>query len=149
MYNPLAQIKAPAIGLIVAGALNIIYGLYVVGSSILQIQQGVLNQSFANEANKTGFYVGFLGVTGLAIVNLVLAPIIIAGAVSMMNSKRYGLAKTAAIIAVIPFVSCCLLVGIPFGIWALIVLGKPEVKAAFNGDLPNQQNFNPPPPQGF
>ncbi len=33
--------------------------------------------------------------------------------------------------AMIPCVSPCCLLGLPLGIWALIVLVKPEVKAAF------------------
>ena len=41
---------------------------------------------------------------------------------------RYGV---AAIIAMIPCHGCCIL-GLPFGIWALVVLSAPEVKAAFH-----------------
>lgn len=41
--------------------------------------------------------------------------------------------RPAAILAMIPCVSPCCLLGLPLGIWALIVLLKPEVKAAFQG----------------
>jgi hypothetical protein len=38
----------------------------------------------------------------------------------------------ASILAMIPcFTSCCCLVGLPIGIYALVVLNKPEVKSAF------------------
>ena len=37
----------------------------------------------------------------------------------------------ATIIAMVPCISPCCLVGLPIGIWALVVLMKPEVKAAF------------------
>jgi predicted Zn finger-like uncharacterized protein len=37
---------------------------------------------------------------------------------------------TACILAMIPCVNCCIL-GLPFGIWGLVVLNKPEVKDAF------------------
>jgi hypothetical protein len=38
----------------------------------------------------------------------------------------------ASIIAMIPCVSPCCLLGLPIGIWALVVLMKPEVKSAFH-----------------
>ena len=38
---------------------------------------------------------------------------------------------TAAIVAVIPCVAPCCLLSLPFGIWALVVLGDSSVKAAF------------------
>jgi len=57
--------------------------------------------------------------------------LIIVGAVKMMNLSSYGLAMTAAIAAITPcFYPCCVL-GIPFGIWALVVLCDKNVKAAF------------------
>jgi len=37
----------------------------------------------------------------------------------------------AAIVACVPFCSPCVVLGIPFGIWALVVMAKPEVRAAF------------------
>jgi hypothetical protein len=39
---------------------------------------------------------------------------------------------TAAILALVPCTSPCCLAGIPAGIWALVVLAKPEVKAGFH-----------------
>jgi hypothetical protein len=45
--------------------------------------------------------------------------------------KSYGLAMTSSILAMIPCHVCCM-VGLPIGIWALIVLLKPEVKSAFS-----------------
>lgn len=46
--------------------------------------------------------------------------------------RSYGVAFAGAIISVIPCIGspCCAL-GIPFGIWALVVLNDPTVKAAF------------------
>jgi hypothetical protein len=38
-------------------------------------------------------------------------------------------------------------VGIPMGIWAFVILGKPEVKAAFNSDAAVGNNYPPQPPQ--
>lgn len=55
------------------------------------------------------------------------------GAAMMLRLKRYPLAATASILAMIPW-SLGWLIGLPFGIWACIVLGRPEVTEAFLGD---------------
>jgi hypothetical protein len=39
---------------------------------------------------------------------------------------------TASILALAPCISPCCLVGLPIGIWALVVLSKPEVKSSFH-----------------
>jgi hypothetical protein len=53
------------------------------------------------------------------------------GSLKMKNLKGHGTAKAAAIVAMIPLVGPCLLLGIPFGIWAFVVLIRPHVKEAF------------------
>jgi hypothetical protein len=63
-------------------------------------------------------------------LTLVGAAVIFYGAIKMKDLQGYGLAMTAAILCLIPCFSICCL-GIPFGIWALIVLLNADVKAAF------------------
>lgn len=67
----------------------------------------------------------------LALPSLVLNGLVFFGALKMKNLQNYGLAMTAAIISVIPCCGPCACLGIPVGIWALVVLNKPEVKSAF------------------
>jgi hypothetical protein len=59
-------------------------------------------------------------------LSLVAAPMIIYGAVKMLNGSSYGWAKASSILAIIPFTSCCFLIGAPIGIWALVVLSNPK-----------------------
>lgn len=49
----------------------------------------------------------------------------------MMNLKNYGVAMAGSILAMVPCSACCLL-GLPIGIWSLVLLSKPEVKSAFH-----------------
>lgn len=56
---------------------------------------------------------------------------VVLGAISMIRLKSYRSAYTAAVFSVIPFCSPCFLLGIPFGIWAIVVLNRPEVKQRF------------------
>jgi hypothetical protein len=50
----------------------------------------------------------------------------------MHMATAYGIAMAGAVISVIPCLGspCCLL-GVPFGIWALVILNDPAVKAGF------------------
>jgi hypothetical protein len=61
----------------------------------------------------------------------VFAVLIIVGGVKLMNLSGVAFPVTGSILAMIPCTSsCCCLIGLPAGIWALVVLSRPEVKAA-------------------
>jgi WD40 repeat protein len=63
----------------------------------------------------------------------------IVGAVKMLRLKSYGWATTAAILALLPCSPAGVL-GLVFGIWALIVLGHPNVRAAFARASRNEED---------
>ena len=64
----------------------------------------------------------------MAVMNLLA----IAGGFAMRGLGSRGLSMAGAIVSLIPcVVGCCPLIGMSAGIWALIVLSRPEVKAAF------------------
>ena len=54
------------------------------------------------------------------------------GGLKMKSLESYSLVMTVSVIAMIPCFSPCCLIGLPIGIWALVVLSKPEVKSAFH-----------------
>jgi len=78
------------------------------------------------DAKRIGGVIG--GMIGVGIDILVLS-----GAISLHRRKNHGLAMAGAIVACIPFCSPCVALGIPFGIWALVVLNSADVKDAFQG----------------
>jgi hypothetical protein len=121
------------VGLIVVGALNACTGLLALLSIAMR---GALIDSvrvFESEAERAGYMTSQVAAIAASLLGILLAPLLIAGAVRMMNGRSYGLAKAAAILAIVPCTSPCCLAGIPVGIWALVTLGKPEVKAVFAG----------------
>ena len=73
---------------------------------------------------------GGVSVAG-GIFGLIVAVVILIGAMKMKKLESYAFAMAAAIIAMVPCISPCCLLGLPFGIWALVVLGDGSVKAAF------------------
>ena len=72
-----------------------------------------------------------MGTPAIMILCLLPAAVVLVGAIKMKNLQNYGLAMTSAIIALIPCFSPCCVLGLPFGIWALVVLSDNRVKAAF------------------
>src|ERR1051326_2991519 len=121
-------VSGPATGLMIVGILEIIghvLGLIfnLVGVSFLAANQGA-NQPWANMMS------GTMGVV-TAIFGIILAGVVLFGAIQMKKLENYGLAMAASIIAMLPCSACCL-AGFPIGIWCLVVLSKPEVKSAFH-----------------
>jgi hypothetical protein len=66
------------------------------------------------------------------VFNLAFSVTLIIGGWRMRQAKSYGLAVIAAIVALPPCTFGWIL-GLPIGIWALLVLMDPEVKAGFEG----------------
>ncbi len=66
-------------------------------------------------------------------IGFVVAPIIILGGLRMRLQQSYALAVSASVLSCIPCLTCtgCCGLGQGIGIWALVVLMKPDVRALF------------------
>lgn len=64
------------------------------------------------------------------LIGLVFGIVIIVGALQMMRLRSHGLATVASVLALLPCGPAWLL-GLPMGIWSLVVLNRRDVKAAF------------------
>ncbi len=62
------------------------------------------------------------------VIGIVLAVVVAAGAACMLTRKNYGLALTAAVLGCI---CCASPFGIPFGIWAEVLLNQDMYKRQF------------------
>ena len=140
-----SQVQPAAICLIITGAFNAALGLLGIISQLVQMSDPDKRPIIGSEATKIGYVSGQFIALSNFFLSLVAAPIIIYGAVKMLKGLSYGWAKAASILAIVPFTSCCFLIGAPIGIWALVVLSKPEVKMFFGRGGANYQP--PPPPQ--
>jgi hypothetical protein len=110
----------------VLGGLYIVVNLLVLVLHLLGTGMGAMaggNEGMGAMMN------GALGMV-LDIIGFLLGFVIAFGGLKMKNMQSYGLAMTASILAMLPC-SCCCIIGLPLGIWSLVVLMKPEVKAAF------------------
>jgi predicted Zn finger-like uncharacterized protein len=120
----------PAIALLVVGIIDIVLAvlnllLHLLGISLLAMDALRGRGGEDQDAIVVGVYV----IQDIA--DIIMGLLITIGATKMKNLSSYGFAMTACILAMIPNVNCCILGGLPFGIWGLVVLNKPEVKDAF------------------
>ena len=67
--------------------------------------------------------------------------LILVGAIKMLRLESQGWAKTAAVLAMIPCISPCCVLGLPFGIWAFVALDDPLVKSAFGRRAQSHARF--------
>ena len=132
MNNTRERLKLPAMRLIALGLVNALLGVLAVLQLLLKlINAEQTTRVFESEARRLGYMFGFFFWPLLMFLGTLISPLVIYGGARMYAAKSYAMARLAAILALIPVTSCCFVLGIPVGIWSLIVLRRPEVKAAF------------------
>jgi hypothetical protein len=69
---------------------------------------------------------------GVYIAQMVASLVVLVGGVKLIRLSGRGFPIAGSVIAMIPCtVGCCCLLGLPAGLWSLVVLTRPDVKAAF------------------
>ena len=130
----LRAVKGPAIALMVTAGLGIAYyffsGLLTLISGGSMFHRGLPPDIPPQlKAFLEGMRGPLAGVISLAIA--ALNGFVLFGAIKLLRLQNRGMAMAGAVVAMLPCQCCCVL-GLPFGIWALVVLSKPEVKSAFH-----------------
>ncbi|WP_246357910.1 hypothetical protein [Pyxidicoccus fallax] len=129
-------VSLPAILLMVTSALTFLYGVVSLVRPIGEDDRAMIQQMMEdpNMAPMRGVMEFVLSSSGrflLSLPSLIINGLIFFGALKMRGLQSYGLATTASILALIPCCGPCTCLGIPLGIWALVMLRKPEVRASF------------------
>ena len=127
-----AKVKPAAITLLIIISISMV--LVVLDLLFRLLLGGALMAGGAgNIAPEDEFAMMISGVGGIIVgfIMLICGGIIIAGTIKMMKLQSYGLAMTACILSMIPILSPCCCLGLPIGIWGIVVLMDPNVKAAF------------------
>ena len=123
------RVQIPAVGMIVAAGIDALFAVVLATLSALDISMidPWMRQGEKYTAVAEG---GFLIV--LCVAGLMIDAVIVIGAIKMMRLESYSFAVAAALLSIIPCLSSpCIILGMPFGIWALVVLMDPRVKASF------------------
>lgn len=131
----------PAICLLLLSLLGLCCTLYNVAHIVVaaeairaQAQQAAPPDPFARQIffQMVDFMLGPGGIA-LRVLFMVLNVITLFGSAAMMNRRLYGLAVLGSVCALVSNLDiCCCVPGFPLGLWALLVLCRPEVKAAFS-----------------
>lgn len=130
----LSMVKGPAICLM-------IYACLTVGVAMLGLLGGFNQQNYREmpglDPKMAEMMEKFQGPINLisSLIILVVAAVIFYGAWRMKDLKSYGMAVTASIMAFLPCSCPCCFLGMAFGVWALVVLNNPEVKAHFASSI--------------
>ena len=130
VIDPAGQVSSPSVGLLVTGVVGGIISLLglilnVIGTSVIPFMEDSLDERYME------LWEGAAGIAS-SFIGIVVAVFIIYAALKMKELSQYGLCMAASILAMIPCISPCCIIGLPIGIWCLVVLAKPEVKAAFH-----------------
>jgi len=130
--DPLAaeRIAAPANALLATGIINIIlHSAVILLYSFMLVEMLGMNppqgQDTASLALGCGMFIA------ASLVGLLMDIVLLIGVWKMKRLDNYLLSVIAAIIAMIPCISPCCLLGLPFGIWALLTLNDSSIKLAF------------------
>jgi hypothetical protein len=126
------MVSGPAIGLIAVGIVGILFQLLSILMNVLGAGIGALGAAGGDSGALGSLFSGVIGLVFNAFC-LLLGGVVIFGATKMKSLQGYGLAMASAVIALVPCTSPCCVLGLPVGIWALIVLLNQEVKASFRG----------------
>ena len=125
-----ALVNGPAIFLIVINAVGIVFSLAVL--SVGFPPDMLDNIPGMDPAAKRMFTQALASQTPSNIIGLLIASFCLFGAISMMNLRRHTVCVIAAVLTLLPCSGCCCGLGLAAGIWALVVLAKPEVRDAFH-----------------
>ena len=125
------MVSGPAIGLMITGILGMLFA----ASQLVRMLGGARHMPQSMGSPEVDKMVAMLmGPLGLAFggVGLITGLLVLLGGIKMKKLEGYGLVMAASILGMIPCFSSCCVLGLPIGIWALVVLSKPEVKSAFH-----------------
>src|SRR5688572_29302837 len=131
--NPAAaqsQVSAPAIGLIVTAIIGALYQIAMLLMNLLGTGLGAVAAAGGDSGGVGSIMGGVVGMVWQAIC-LLMSGLVLFGALKMQKLQSYGLAMAGAVIAAIPCTSPCCFLGLPLGIWAIVVLMNAQVKASF------------------
>ena len=127
-YPVAGRVTPPAIALLVVGVLGIAVSLfnvaYAFGEPVADPNAPALVQEMQKGSK------GPLAI-GVQMVFVLVNGLIIFGSVQMLRLRMWGLAMAASIVAMLNFGTFCCVLGLPIGIWSLVILMLPEVKGGF------------------
>jgi len=130
----LERVKGPALALAITAGLGAVY-YALIGVYTLVTGGALFHQQMPpNLPPQLQTFFEMMQGPLAGIINLLFAALngfVLFSALKMMRLKGHTVAVIGSVAAMLPC-QCCCVFGLPFGIWALVVLNKPEVKSHFS-----------------
>lgn len=128
------MVQGPATALLVTGILCVIFALIGIVGNIaganFRPPPGDIPPEMQQFFDALSQMQGPMAIVS-SLIGLAISALVIFAAQKLKALEGFALVVTATILAMIPCTSPCCCIGLPVGIWVLIVLFKPEVKSAF------------------
>jgi hypothetical protein len=125
------RVSGPATALIVTAILGLVLQVLILLVNLVHMAMQAGARVVPHVPNDFPEMIGGGANVVAGAIGIVLSILVLIGALRMKNLESHSFALAAAILAIIPCTSPCCLLGVPFGIWALVVLNDSSVKAAF------------------
>lgn len=122
--DPTTRVSAPAIGLMVAGGLSAVFTLfYMLFVAVIGVA-AIADQQAADALPSVSIMIG------ASVIKLLLDLLTVFAGYQMRQLRSWTLSMAGSIAALLPCSICCIL-GLPMGIWAIVVLIDEDVKRSF------------------
>lgn len=127
-----SSVHGPATALMIVALVAVILGTLALCMDIFLLVSGATEMLDAQNNSPVPAQTRIIFRSFWGFVLVCVSSFVLYGSIQMRAQKNYGIAKAAAIVAMIPLLGPCCILGIPFGIWAFVALNKPGVKESFN-----------------
>lgn len=135
-------VRAPAIALLVTGIIGLAFNLIGLGTVIYVLAAGpdaMLDQmervfppgQLQDAMKETWSPEGLRQNLVMTVLFLGVCVVICIAAVQMLRLRVYWLALAGCVLAMVNIENCCCMLGLPIGIWALVMLLQPGVRNSF------------------
>jgi hypothetical protein len=119
----------PAIFLYIVTGLALLWTSFNILTALAQPGAGKVPAEMRGEMNEGAFAAGFYGgMICFPLINI----LVLYGAYCLQTARNYGMAYFGCILASIPCCSPCVVLGMPFGIWGIVLLASEDGKRAFS-----------------
>lgn len=129
--TPPDDIRGPAIGLMVVSILAIAIGSFGLIGNLFMYFSGAMDLLDDVRQRPIPASTSIVIKVAWGAVLILASSYVLYGSIQMKNLGSYSAALSAAYISAIPCIGPCCIFGIPFGIWAIVVLKKPGVRESF------------------
>ena len=118
---PKNHVFAPGLILLILAAVWILLVLLSIPGQVIDWNRNPAPNDAEQAGRIVGQVVGWLMMASGSLIALI-------GGISMMRGTGYRTSMVAAIVCCIPCFTPCFLLGVPFGIWAIVGLNNPATK---------------------